>query len=194
MTYDDLVALTRKTASPGLTTDGRLLNGLLGLTGEFGEVIDLVKKHTMQGHGIDIYDLTREGGDVYWYAAYLLDTVETTLGEVLQFVTLPRINWPTLETLPRIDWPVLDWAAFDLTIWYSAVPTSLGVYTLHPTEENKYTFLVHFSNFLAAFADFLGRWRITPDDCWAALAIKLEQRYEDGFSTEASIARKDVQQ
>lgn len=58
------------------TTDGHvlananmLLNGVLGLTGESGEVIDIVKKCLFQGHIMDVDHMKEELGDVAWYLA-----------------------------------------------------------------------------------------------------------------------------
>lgn len=47
-------------------TDNLLLNGVMGLCGESGECIDLVKKHMHQGHRLDKAHLAKELGDVAW--------------------------------------------------------------------------------------------------------------------------------
>lgn len=45
------------------------LNGVLGLAGESGECVDLMKKHLFQGHALDKEHLAKELGDVSWYLA-----------------------------------------------------------------------------------------------------------------------------
>ena len=45
----------------------RLSNGLMGLNGEAGECIDILKKHMFQGHPLDREHLAKELGDVAWY-------------------------------------------------------------------------------------------------------------------------------
>lgn len=58
-----------------LSEDEILLDGLMGLNGEAGEAIDLLKKHLFQGHPLDEEHLAKELGDVAWYlaeAAYAL--------------------------------------------------------------------------------------------------------------------------
>jgi len=54
-------------------------NGLawtaLGLTGEAGEVADLIKKHVAHGHELDRAKLIAELGDVLWYVAALAHCV-----------------------------------------------------------------------------------------------------------------------
>ena len=46
-----------------------LLNSVLGLCGESGEVADLVKKHRFQGHDLDFEHIAKELGDIAWYLA-----------------------------------------------------------------------------------------------------------------------------
>ena len=45
------------------------LNGVMGLAGESGECVDLMKKHLFQGHALDKEHLAKELGDVSWYLA-----------------------------------------------------------------------------------------------------------------------------
>ena len=47
----------------------------LGLTGEAGEVADLIKKYKWHGHDLDINQLIEELGDVLWYVAMLVDAL-----------------------------------------------------------------------------------------------------------------------
>ena len=44
-----------------------LENGLMGLRGEAGEAIDILKKFLFQGHSLDMKHLAKELGDVAWY-------------------------------------------------------------------------------------------------------------------------------
>lgn len=46
-----------------------LVEGVMGLNGEAGECIDLVKKHLFQGKPLDKEHLAKELGDVAWYLA-----------------------------------------------------------------------------------------------------------------------------
>jgi NTP pyrophosphatase (non-canonical NTP hydrolase) len=78
--------LAMRTAGQSLVTDD-LAYGLtisaLGLTGEAGEVADLVKKHLYHGHPLDRDKLIKEAGDVAWYLARLATALEMPLGEIL---------------------------------------------------------------------------------------------------------------
>lgn len=62
---------------------GMLMNGALGLCGEAGEVADLVKKATFQGHELDTDHIAEELGDVAWYLAIASHAIGCDLDEVL---------------------------------------------------------------------------------------------------------------
>lgn len=61
-----------------------LANAALGLTGEAGEVADIIKKHLYQGHDLYPSEVVEELGDVLWYVALTADYFNVTLGFVMQ--------------------------------------------------------------------------------------------------------------
>lgn len=61
-----------------------LLNGVLGLTGEAGEVSDLVKKGIFHEKGIDLEHLKKELGDCLWYVAMICESCGFSLDDVMQ--------------------------------------------------------------------------------------------------------------
>lgn len=60
-----------------------LRNAAYGLNGEAGEVIDLLKKHEFQGHGLDKEKLKEEVGDVLWYVAQACEALDITLDDLM---------------------------------------------------------------------------------------------------------------
>ena len=56
----------------------------MGLNGEAGECIDVLKKHDYQGHTLDTVKLLDELGDVLWYIVESAVGIGTTLEEVAQ--------------------------------------------------------------------------------------------------------------
>ena len=60
------------------------VNGVLGLTGEAGEVSDLVKKGIFHEKGIDLEHLKKECGDVLWYVAMICEACGFNLDDVMQ--------------------------------------------------------------------------------------------------------------
>ena len=61
-----------------------LINSIMGLCGESGEAIDIVKKWLMQGHELDREHLVRELGDVAWYLAEAATALDVPLEAVFQ--------------------------------------------------------------------------------------------------------------
>ena len=60
-----------------------LINGVMGLNGEAGECIDIVKKHLFQGHDLDKEKLMKELGDCAWYLAITAYSIGYMLDDVL---------------------------------------------------------------------------------------------------------------
>lgn len=61
-----------------------LQNGVMGLCGEAGECVDLVKKHLFQGHELNKEHLAKELGDVAWYLAVTAEAIGYDLNVILQ--------------------------------------------------------------------------------------------------------------
>lgn len=62
----------------------RILNGVLGLAGESGECVDMVKKHLFQGHELDKKHMAKELGDIAWYLAVAADAIDYDLETIMQ--------------------------------------------------------------------------------------------------------------
>ena len=76
--------LALKTLNPKLSKKDVLINGVMGLCGESGEAIDIVKKHLAQGHDLNKEHLIEELGDIAWYLAETAYALDISLEEVLK--------------------------------------------------------------------------------------------------------------
>ena len=94
MTANDYQLAALRTA--GTTNLKELLtNGVMGLVGESGECVDLVKKHLFQKHTLDREHLAKELGDVAWYLAVTAHAIDFPLERVLQMnVDKLRARYP----------------------------------------------------------------------------------------------------
>ena len=63
-------------------TEQVLTNCALGLAGESGQVIDLVKAYTFKGQKLDKKQLTHEMGDVLWYLSQIAEWAGIPFDEV----------------------------------------------------------------------------------------------------------------
>lgn len=84
MTINEYQTLAMRTLNPSLSKKDVLINGVMGLCGESGEAIDIVKKHLAQGHDLDREKLIKELGDVAWYLAETAHALDVPLEEVMQ--------------------------------------------------------------------------------------------------------------
>ena len=83
MTINEYQQLAMTTLNPQLDKKDVLINGVMGLCGESGEVIDIVKKHLHQGHELDREKLIKELGDVAWYLAEAAWALDVPVEDVL---------------------------------------------------------------------------------------------------------------
>ncbi|MGH7195940.1 MAG: nucleoside triphosphate pyrophosphohydrolase family protein [Candidatus Saccharimonadales bacterium] len=84
MTFDDYQKAALRTANLGQKNE--LFHLVLGLVGESGEIAEKIKKWVRDQASdetkIDIDDLTKELGDVLWYAAVLSQYFEVNFNDV----------------------------------------------------------------------------------------------------------------
>lgn len=83
MTINEYQDLAMRTLNPQLSRKDVLLNSVMGLCGESGEAIDIVKKWLAQGHPLDKAHLIRELGDVAWYLAEAATALDIPLERIL---------------------------------------------------------------------------------------------------------------
>ena len=84
MTGNEYQRLAMTTLNPNLSKKDILINGVMGLCGESGEAIDIVKKHLHQGHPLDREKLIKELGDIAWYLAETAYALDISLDKVLE--------------------------------------------------------------------------------------------------------------
>ena len=88
MTINEYQKLAMTTLNPALSEKDVLINGVMGLCGESGEAIDIVKKWLAQGHELDREKLAKELGDICWYLA----ETATALGCALEDIMAANIE------------------------------------------------------------------------------------------------------
>ncbi len=84
MTINEYQKLAMTTKNPAMTGDALLINSVMGLCGEAGEAIDIVKKWFAQGHELDKEHLAKELGDIAWYLAEAATALDIPLEDILQ--------------------------------------------------------------------------------------------------------------
>ena len=84
MTINEYQKLAMTTLNPELDQKDVLINGVMGLCGESGEAIDIVKKWLAQGHALDKEKLAKELGDIAWYLAETATALDLNLEDIFR--------------------------------------------------------------------------------------------------------------
>ena len=75
--------ISQRTAKSDVdVTNPRLLHGAIGICGEAGELIDAVKTHMIYGSKLDIDNIKEELGDIIWYMAMVLSSINSSFDEI----------------------------------------------------------------------------------------------------------------
>lgn len=80
----------------------------IGLGGEAGEILELVKKGVFHDHGVDHAKIRKELGDVLWYAAAIATKCGIDLGDVMaENIAKLRLRYPegftSAASVARVD-------------------------------------------------------------------------------------------
>lgn len=95
MTINEYQKNALRTANKNLTPFQQLENGIMGLNGEAGECIDILKKHLFQGHELEQEHIAKELGDIAWYLALSADAIGYDLETIMQMnVNKLRARYP----------------------------------------------------------------------------------------------------
>ena len=84
MTVNEYQNLAMRTLNPDLSKRDVLINSVMGLCGESGEAIDIVKKWMAHGHALDKEHLAKELGDIAWYLAEAATALDLPLEQIFQ--------------------------------------------------------------------------------------------------------------
>lgn len=84
MEINEYQKLALRTLNKDLDKKDILINSVMGLCGESGEAIDLVKKHLYQGHELDKERFAKELGDIAWYLAEAAHAINMDLDDIFK--------------------------------------------------------------------------------------------------------------
>lgn len=82
MTLDDYQQLAARTLGRDRTHEQQLTNAALGLTGESGEVAEVIKKHLFHATPLDQDALVKELGDCLWYIGAFATTLGLSMDDI----------------------------------------------------------------------------------------------------------------
>lgn len=108
MTIKEYQSLAMRTVNPELSKKDMLINSVMGLCGESGEAIDIVKKWYAHGHELDKEHFAKELGDICWYLAEAATALDMDLEEIMAAnIEKLRKRYPdgfsTEDSIMRVD-------------------------------------------------------------------------------------------
>ena len=84
MTLDEYQELAARTLGRDRTHEQQLANAALGLTGEAGEVAEVIKKHLFHSTPLDQDALAKELGDCLWYIGAFATVLGLSMNDIAQ--------------------------------------------------------------------------------------------------------------
>lgn len=84
MILNEYQQLAARTLGGDRTEEQQLSNAALGLTGEAGEVAEIIKKHLFHATPLDQDALVKELGDCLWYVSAFATVLGLSLDDVAQ--------------------------------------------------------------------------------------------------------------
>ena len=84
MNISEYQSYSNRTMPKGLSRGDLLANLSLGLAGESGEFVDLMKKHLYHGHYLDLDAVRSELGDILWYLSSISEALDLNLEKIAE--------------------------------------------------------------------------------------------------------------
>ena len=156
-------------------------NGMLGLIGETGELVDLLKKHEYQsepGTPFPIDAAINELGDVLWYLEELADGMDTSMNNIssLTFMGLDGMT-RRIKPLPTPRAVILNLSAHANKIRRAVQKNSRSETELQMRR------MMYCAAWLARIAE------VPMEEVARRNIEKLKKRYPDGFDAKISMER-----
>lgn len=148
------------------------LTWALGLVGETGEVVDLIKKHIGHSHPLDRVKLVKELGDVEWYMEAMRKAYNLVRDVHVEPIFIESGN-----------------SEVDTCEEALLLATEVGLVASFSVNHLIRVGMRAIDNRLAAI---YVRFGISREEALEENIKKLEARYPHGFNTADSINRKDV--
>lgn len=182
MNYYEYRQFVIETEIGSLSEYPKKLHAIMGMNGEAGECIDILKKHIFQGHDLGINHLLNEMGDVCWYTMLLIIDLDIEPKYIFEYVDrlLHRDEPKDKPSYSDLMYYILDInrdCGSIVNVYYDtkSIPDQL---MLEPLRNIFYN--------ISMVANVFDR---TLDDIFDINYRKVKFRYPSGFDSKLSINR-----
>ena len=189
MNLNEYQAKAMRTSGEG---HDRIENGLMGLMGECGEIVDLLKKHIFQSSvdtDLPVDKLEKETGDVLWYCAEFATGMGMELSEVASY---EENNSSCLVLRERFMSKTSRLCLKRTAI--SMLSYAVEAYQHFYDRDDLYLTLWSVSRLMALINHLCETLNIPIAHVMEQNIEKLLARYPDGFDPERSMHRPEYQQ
>ncbi|MBQ6715785.1 MAG: nucleoside triphosphate pyrophosphohydrolase family protein [Clostridia bacterium] len=170
----------------------RIENGLMGLMGECGEIVDLLKKHIFQSSidaDLPVDKLEKETGDVLWYCAEFATGMGMKLSEVASY----EENYSSCMALRERFMARVSRLCLKRTA-ISMLSYAVEAYQHFYDRDDLYLTLWSVSRLMALINHLCKTLDMPITHVMEQNIEKLLARYPDGFDPERSMHRPEYQQ
>ena len=170
MTLTEYAQLAQRTASTK-TKEDKIGHGMLGLIGEAGEIIDIIKKQKYMGmpEALAREKMVDEAGDFVWYLVELCTGFDLNIEDTFYVAA----EWHTLND--SVEDAAVDLAGLSLD--------------LHDSNDGNLMDFDSICDVVCCYLDLLKLAKIDGQEVLTHNIEKLRKRYPEGFSEDRSNVR-----
>lgn len=168
MTLEEYIAESERFEIPYLSVEEKIFNAQLGMVGEVGELVDLLKKVWHHEHPLNKEHVLKECGDILWYLTeYLRQTGMRPSKNVLEGEIICSNEFRT--NLKTCVGGAFNFMCKPISAYNSQIA----------------------DKFIWGIAGIASGFGYSLSDVMEANIAKLSARYPEGFTPEASMNRKE---
>lgn len=184
ITFNEYQGLAARTATKH---DYELVNFAMGLDGESGELIDLVKKFLFHKHNVDKIKIKKEAGDVLWYASQLARILKIDFTDAFDMLNKLAEEFNNLEDKNE----VIMVSCLTLSEAVGNISHYIDRKVFEKKRVKKSGLRRELSKVLVNLYFLITTAGLTIEEVAEGNIEKLKARYPEGFSSERSINRTE---
>lgn len=183
MDYKEYGKMVVETERGSLTNYPRAVHAIMGMNGEAGECVDILKKTMFQGHDFDVDHFLNELGDVCWYTMLLIKELDIEPEFIFEYLE-------RLLSVPTVKQEISDMGLVYILNLNRDCGRIVDLYydsRKNPTVTVLATLRSIFRN-IKMVANVYDK---TLEDIFDINHDKIKLRYPDGFTPDMSMNRSD---
>lgn len=171
--------------------NARLLTGILGLTGEAAECVEVYKIAKFEYEAFDFSRFVDECSDLMWYVAFTTIAIETPLALIIE-ANKSDIKPQVDKKDPVFDDYVLLEAVMNVSWSTGKCADIVKKYLFHGKPFNKEKFIETLNEVVKHISGMMAIFGLSIQDVVDANVLKLKDRYKTGKFTFEEFMKKET--